>query len=191
MEATFKDWLGSFWKIIVHPSESTFVREAQKAKGKISSAIGWLLFLAVLIHLYIYAVFKYVFPIHVIILTFILIPLFSFFLAFCLDTIYRKIFHRKKTYYDEFLYIGIVILIVSQFVFSILNLIPAIRGNYLLWASYLYPIVLLIIAVKSLTKLKGWQAAITVILSVLLALAGFLCMPTFLFNLIRAVPGVI
>ena len=191
MEATLKDWLGSFWGIIIHPSESTFVNEAQKAEGKTSSAIGWLLFLTVFTHIYNYIVFKSVFSIPVIILTFILIPLDALFLAFCLDTIYRRVFHRKKTYFDEFLYIVVVVLVSSQLFVSLLNLIPAIRGNYLLLASYLYPIVLLIIAVKSLTKLKGWQSAITVVLSVILALAGLICMPACLFSLMRAVPGIL
>jgi hypothetical protein len=191
MEATMKDWLGSFWKIVIYPSEATFFNEAQKADGKTSSAVGLLLLLTLFIHLYNYVFFQTAFPVVVIILSFLLIPLDIFLLAFCLDTIYRNAFHRKKSYYEEFLYIGVVTFISSQLLFFLLNMIPPIRGNQLLWVSYLYLTVLLIIAVKSLTKLKAWQATVTVILSVILSVAGLIFMPVCLFSVIRAVPGVL
>ena len=191
MEATLKDWLGSFGEIVIHPSEGTFLKEARKAQGKTGSALGWLLFLTAFIHVFNLVVFNYVYPIYVIVSSFILIPIGFFFLAFCLDTIYRKVFHRKKTYYDEFLYIGVAIFFVSQIFILLLSVIPALRDTYLSWALFLYPIILLIIAVKSLTKLKGWQASLTVVLSVVLASLFLLCGPLFLFSLIRAVPGVL
>ncbi len=190
MEATLKDWLGSFWKVTIYPARVTFINESVKAKGKTASAIGWLLFLTVFVLLYNYAVFKFVFPVLVIILTFILFPLDSFFLVFWLDTVSRKVFKCKISYYDEFLYLGVVIAVVGQILFSILNLIPAVRGYYLLWASYLYPIVLLIIAVQSLTKLKVWQAFVTVILSVILAFIAFICITVLLLSMTRGIPGV-
>lgn len=191
MEATLKDWLGSFWAILIHPSESTFLEESRKAQGKMGSAVGWLLFMTVFLHVYNYAVFNFFYPVYAVISSFILIPLDFFFLSFCLDTIYRKVFHRKKTYYDEFLYLWVAIFIVSHVFILLLTLIPAVRDSFLSWALYLYPIVLLIVAVKSLTKLKAWQATLTVALSVTLAVSFLVCGPLFLFSLIRAVPGVL
>jgi hypothetical protein len=190
MEAALKDWLGSFWKVMIYPTQVTFVHESGKAKGKTTSAIGWLLFLTVFVNLYNYVVFKYAFPISVIILAFILLPLDAFFLAFWLDTISRKVFHCKISYYEEFLYLGVVIAVVDQVLFSTLNLIPAVRGSYLSGASSLYPIVLLIVAVQSLTRLKVWQAIITVILSVILALIVFICITVLLLSMTRGIPGI-
>lgn len=191
MEATLKDWLGSFWNILIRPSQSTFFDEAQKAQGKTGSAVGWILFLTIFIHLYNYVAFNYVYPIYVIISSFILLPLDIFILTFCMDTICRKVFHRRRSYYDEFLYLWVVIFVISQVIIVVLSLIPAIRDNYLSWVLFLYPIGLLTVAVKSLTELKIWQAAITVVLSVILASLFLICGPVFLFILIGTVPGVL
>jgi hypothetical protein len=191
MEATLKDWISSFWKILIHPSESTFLNESQKAQGKTGSALNWLLFMTVFIYVFNYAVFNYIYPIYVIISSLILIPIDFFILAFCLDAVYRKFSRRKKMYYEEFLYLEVVIFIVSQMLILLLSLIPAVRNTNLLWVLFLYPVVLLIVAVKSLTKLRVWQATIAVILSVTLAASFLICGPLFLFSLIRAVPGVL
>lgn len=187
METTLKDWLGSFWHVMIYPSQGTFAHESQKAGGKTTSAIGWLIFLAVFLHLYNYVVFKSVSPLSVVLLTLLLIPLDFFLLAFWLDTISRKVFHHKTSSYEQFLYIGVVIGVVSQILFSILNLIPPLRGYYLAEASYLYPIIILIVAVHSLTKLRIWESIITVILSVLLSLIIFACTSIFLLSMASGV----
>jgi hypothetical protein len=189
MEATLRDWLSSFREIIIRPSQIAFVNESQKAKGKIFGAIGWLLFIAAFDQLYVYAVYKYVFSVSLVIMTFLVFPLVFLFLAFCIDTVYCKVFHHKNTYYDEFLYIAVAIFVPFQILSSSLSLIPTI-GIYLGWASIIYPIILLIVAVKSLTKLKTWETIVTVVLSIILALAGFFCIPVFLLSIMRAVPRV-
>jgi hypothetical protein len=165
------------------------VNESQKAKGKIFGAISWLLLIVAFNHFYVYAVYKYVFSLSVIIMTFLFFPIVFLFFVFCIETVYQKAFHRKKTYYDEFLYIAVAIFVPFQILSSPLGLIPSF-GIYLGWASFIYPIILLVVAVKALTKLKTWQAIVTVVLSIILGLAGFFCIPAFLLSIMRAVPGV-
>ena len=195
MDATVKDWLGSFWNILIRPTESTFVNEAKKAEGKTFSAVGSLVLFTAFFCLYNLAVLHYDFSKGAVILGFIIIPLYFLVLAFSLDTLYRKIFHRQKSYYEEFLYIGVVIFIISQLLFYLLIWIPFLGTDYLAFTSiavaYLYPIVLLIVAVKSLTKLTAWQATLTVILGVGSTIIGWLCMIVFMLGLMRAVPGVL
>ncbi len=190
-----KDWLGSFWNVLIRPSESTFVSEAKKAEGKTLSAVGSLVLFTAFFCLYNLAVLHYDFPIAAVILGFIIIPLYFLVLAFSLDTLCRKIFHRKKSYYEEFLYIGVVVFIISQLLFYLLSWIPFLGTDYLTFTSiavaYLYPIVLLIVAVKSLTKLTVWQATLTVILGVVSTIIGWFCIIVFMLSLMRAVPGVL
>jgi hypothetical protein len=105
---------------------------------------------------------------------------------------YRKIFHHKQTYYDEFLYIWVIIFVLYQILASLSDLIPVARESYYLsWALYLYPITLLSMAVKAITKLKVWQAIMTVVLSIILTLSFLACMPAFILSMIGAVPRVL
>jgi hypothetical protein len=189
MEATLKDWLGSFWEITVRPSQTTFINESRKTKGKFVSVIGWLIFVATFTHVYVYVVYKQFFAPAVIVLTFIVIPIVFLLFAFWLDTICRRAFHRQKSYYDEFLYLTVVIYVPYTIWSSLLSLVPSV-GNYLWWASLLYLVIMLTIAVKSLTKLKTWQAATTVILGLVLGILGLICLPAFILSLTRAVPSV-
>ncbi len=39
-----KDWLRTFGRVAVRPLPSTFLTEAEKAKGKFGGAVGWLAF---------------------------------------------------------------------------------------------------------------------------------------------------
>jgi hypothetical protein len=189
MEATLKDWLGSFWQITVRPSQTTFVNESRKAKGKFVSVIGWLTFIAAFTHLFVYVVYQQFFAPVVIVLTFIVLPIVFLLFAFWLDTVYRRAFHRQKSYYDEFLYLAVVIYVPWTIWSSLLSLTPSV-GNYLWWASLLYLVIMLTIAVKSLTKLKTWQAAITVVFGLVLGVMGLICLPAFILSLTRAVPSV-
>jgi hypothetical protein len=189
MEVTLKDWFSSFWEILVRPSKTTFINESQKAKGKLPSVIGWLIFIMAFDHVFVYAIYKQLFSPLVIVLTFIIFPIVFLLFAVFLDTIYRRAFHRKKSYYDEFLYLAVAIYVPYSIWSAPLALIPSL-GTYLWWASLVYLVILLTIAVKSLTKLKTWQAAITVIISLLLGVMGLICFPVFLLSLTRAVPSV-
>ena len=190
MEATLKDWLGSVWKVMIFPFPRTFINEAQKAKGKTASAIVALLLLTIIVNLFNYVVLDHVFSPITILAALILAPIQTFFLAFWLDTICRKLFHFNTSYYDEYLYLAVVVAIVTQTLYTILNLIPFLQGNYLLAAWYLYPILLLTIAVQSLTKVKIWQATVIVVLSTIFALIGFACVAIFLLMMTRGMPGI-
>src|SRR5215211_114118 len=175
MKATLRDWLTSFWEITVHPSQTTFINESRKAKGKFVSVIGWLTFVAAFNDLFVYVVYKQFAPL-VIVLTFIVGPIAFLLFAFWLDTIYRRAFHRQKSYYDEFLYLTVAIYVPYTIWSSLLRLTPSV-GHFLWWTSFLYLVIMLTIAVKSLTKLKTWQAATTVIFSLVLGVMGLICLP--------------
>ncbi len=188
MEATVKDWLSSFWQITVRPSPTTFINESRKAKGKLSSTIGWLVFITIFNNLFACVMYKQCFTPSVTIMTFVVFPIIFLFFAFCLDTISGRAFHCPKSYYDEFLYFAAIVYVPYALWSSLLSSFPLI-GSYLWWASLLYPITLWTIAVKSLTKLKTWQATITVILSLILGIVGLISLSAFLIGFTSGEPS--
>ncbi len=185
---TLKDWLVTFWKIIIMPMPETFIKEAKKAKGKFSSAVVWLVFLAVLIHLSIFLLFDYVYPLWVTISTILFVPITFFVFVFFIHMFYQRLFHRKKDYHAEFLYLAVGIFVPFVAIGSIVPMVPQV-GTTLAWISLLYPIILMIIAVSTITKLKAWQSTVTVFLGLFFATLGFLCLPAFFFSMMNAVPG--
>ncbi len=188
METTLKDWLSSFWKITARPSPITFINESQKAKGKLSSAIGWLIFITIFNDLFVCVMYKQCFTSSTIMTTFVIVPLLFLFFAFCLDTISGRVFHHPKSYYDELLYFAAIVYVPYAMWSSLLSLLPLI-GSYLWWASLLYPITLWTIAVKSLTKLTTWQATFTVVASLILCGTGLLYLPAFFVTFTNGEPS--
>jgi hypothetical protein len=57
---------------------------------------------------------------------------------------------------------------------------------YLSWATIIYYLLLNILALKALTNLKFWQAMVSVAAGTLLAIPGFIFIPLFLVNFIKA-----
>ncbi len=187
METTLKDWLSSFWKITVRPSQITFLHESQKAKGKLASAIGWLTFITIFNDLFVCVMHKQCFAPPVTIMTFVVFPLIFLFFALCLDTISGRVFHCQKSYYDQFLYVAAIVYVPYAIWSSLLSLLPSI-GSHLWWTSLLYPITLWTIAVKSLTKLETWQATTAVIVSLVLGLVGLISLSAVLVGLATGEP---
>ena len=186
----FKDWVTTFWKVVIKPVPETFVNEASKAKGKFSSAVAWLSFLAVLIHLSVFLLFDYVYPLWVTISTILFVPITFLVFVFFTHLFYQRLFHRKKDYQAEFLYLTVGISVPFVVIGSIVPVVPQI-GTTLAWISLLYPIILMIIAVRAITKLYVWQATVTVFLGLFFSVLGFLCLPVFFFSMMNAVPGVL
>src|SRR6266545_4854318 len=126
METSFKDWLSSFWQITVQPSQTTFINESQKAKGKLSSVIGWLIFITIFNDLFICVIHKQCFAPSITMMTFVIFPSVFLFFAFCLDTVSGRVFHHSKSYYDEFLYFATIVYVPYAIWSSLLSLLTSI-----------------------------------------------------------------
>lgn len=188
---TMFDWITSIWKILISPIPNTFINESKKAKGKLVSAIIWTLFLVAYNYVLNFLLFKREYSALVIGFSFLLYPITVLFFVFLLNLVYRKLFHRKKSYYDEFLYFTVIDLVLYYLIVSLVLPIPKI-GITLSWIlGTLYPVILLTIGVISLTKLKIWEAVVTVLISITIGIAGFLCIPGFISSLVFTLPQVI
>ena len=188
--SAFKDWLITFGMIIIKPVPDTFLEESKKAKGKLPGVIAWVVFATCIAHLSIYLNFHYVYSLGTIILTIIVFPVILLFFVFCVHRLYQRSFHRNKDYYQELLYIMVGIFVpIFGIMSSLISLIPQIGEAFSIILS-VYSVFLAIIAVKAITKLKLWQAGVSVVVGFVLAAAGVLVIPAILLSLMSTIPRV-
>src|SRR5258706_740296 len=175
MNIPLKDWLGTFWKVLVSPTPQTFLTEAQKGSDKFSSALGWLIFFAI----YLYALVTIgipPLPVAAFVTAVLLIPLVVILFTSAMHFTYQRVFHRKEYLYDNLLYITFSILLPLQFIFVPLALfLPEKVSLVLIYVLLLYQIALLVMALKAIAKLEYWQALFTVFISVIVGILVFFC----------------
>jgi hypothetical protein len=184
---TLKDWLVTFGKIIIRPSAGTFRTEAKKAKGKLGSALAWIVALTIAYHLINYVARGYNDPIDYVLSTLFIVPIEFIFFVFCIHLLSKRIFHRKQVFYEEIVYLMAGILIPFMSINFLVGLIPDI-GSILNWAVILYIPVLMVIAINAVTSLSLGQTIVVVVLSLVLAGVGAFCIPLFFFRFISTIP---
>ena len=184
---TLKDWLVTFGKIIIRPSAGTFRTEAKKAKGKLGSAIAWVVALTIAYHLINYVVRGCTDPIDYVLSTLFIVPIQFIFFVFCIHLLGKRLFHLKQNHYEEIVYIMGGILLPFMSINYLVGLIPDI-GSILNWPVILYIPVLMVIAINAVTNLKVGQTIVVVVFSLVLAGVGALCITLFFFRLISTIP---
>jgi hypothetical protein len=184
-----RDWITTFWSISIRPAPKTFVVESAKAKGKLPGVIAWLELISVIGCFDYFLVIRRSFSLSTFLLGIFFLPVEFFFFVFCIHMLYQRLFGRKKNYYTELLYLIVGIFVPFTIISFIVSPIPVV-GTYLSWTISLYPLVLTMIAVMSITKLNAWQSVAVVLLSSVLAAAGLFCIPAFFLSIMRTVPTV-
>ncbi len=177
---TFLSWLETFGNILIRPTPHTFTTEAKKAGGKTATAIAWLVVTIVLFHLWAYLVGSR-FRSLTIAASILLFPIIFLFYTFCVHFLYTRLLHRTKYHYDEFLYLMVGIFVPYTLLASLVTPIPR-AGNYLSGLVMGLAVILTILAVKTVAHLKTWQSIAIVLLSTLLTIGGYLCIPTFILS---------
>jgi hypothetical protein len=190
--STMAEWLAAFWKIIYKPLPQTFLDIAQNAKGKFSSCIAWLVFVAIFSELFNYIFFlpkndfSWLIPT---LASVVAVPIEILFYVFWIRTFQRKVFHGETDYYNELLYVIVAIYVVMGVMSKFLALIPILLVAST-WIAYAYFIILTMVAVRAITKLDLWKTIVTVLLSFLLAAGVALCVGICLvFGVLYPSPG--
>ena len=183
------EWFETTWKILVRPLPSTFLNESKKSKNKLASAILWIEIGFIFLYSANYLLFRHPEKFVTVLGVLFIMPFVFLFYVFCMNTIYMRVFHRKTSKYDELLYSMTSIYILFMLLLVLLSAIPMI-GAYANWVSFVYALILLVIAVRGITKLKVWESIVTVIVSTILGGAGFLCIPAIIGSLMTTVPKV-
>jgi hypothetical protein len=184
---TLKDWLVTFGKIIIRPSAGTFRTEAKKAKGKLGSAIAWIVLQTVAYHLINFVARGFTDPMDSVFAMLFIFPIEFIFFVFCLHLMGKRLFHLEQDHYEEIVYLMAGILLPFMSFSYLVGLLPDI-GTILGWAITMYIPVLMVIAIKAVTRLRVGQTIVVVVLSVLLAGVGALCIPLFFFRFLSTIP---
>ena len=124
------------------------------------------------------------FSLSVIVKSILFMPIVALFFVFCVHRLYQKLFGRKKNHYDELLYLIVGSYVPFVLVSIFIALIPGV-GKILFRITMNYPLILVVIAVKAITKLKVWQSIVVVGLGALLAMAGSLMIPLFITSILH------
>lgn len=187
MADTLKDWFGTFWKILILPTSGTFSGEAEKAKGKFSSAIGWAVFIAIYSFV-LSAIAGINFNADFLIIALLILPSLVVLLPSATHFVLQRVFHQKQYLYDRLLYIFTAILVLFQLIITPVTLFAPSAivhaANYIVIA---YQVVLFIIAIKSIARIRFWQAVITTIITGFAGALILLCTLPVIFSLIGSV----
>lgn len=179
----FKNWLRTFGKIIVSPLPKTFIKESRKAKGKTLSALGWFLFVYIFGLIFSLVILKSKVSLYGIVAGLIFYPILFFLFVYCLNSLSKSLFHLNKDFHAEILYLVVGIYTPFSIIQAGINVLPKI-GIIAGWISYIYPLILLTIAIKSLTKLNYWKTLVTIFLSSIIAILGLLFILPFFMNIL-------
>jgi len=187
LSETLKDWLGTFWRILISPTPKTFIEEAEIAKDKLGSAIGWAIFIAIYSYM-IPILTGYVFNITILISALLIFPLVVVLVPSAAHFTLKRVFHRKQYLYDKVLYIYTAILVTFQLIITPVTFF--ISADIVSTLSYLllfYQFVLLVIATKAIAQIKYWQATATVLSAVIVGATIFICTLPFITSLMSGV----
>jgi tetratricopeptide (TPR) repeat protein len=176
-----KSWLLAFARVVYSPRPATFRELAADADRKFNSAVGWLAGFAVFSTLlYWFVLDRQPFGLAVLVVAGArviaavgLVFLFTYVAGFLV----RKVILRHRTYVSELSCAFIVIYVAIGTLSKLLALIPLLGANLPPWLgpdplisywrllpvlAYPYMLILSGIAVKSIVRLTGWQAAMVV-----------------------------
>ncbi len=171
----FKDWLGTFWRILVSPTPKTFLEEAEKAENKFTSAIGWAIFIA--FYSYLPPLLKgFTFNFTTLIYMLLILPLLIVLAPSATHFVLQRVFHQKQYLYDKVLYIYTAILILFQLIITPITFFtPPDVARILNYFFIIYQFALLVIAIKAIARIKYWQAIMTILTAVVAGAAIFIC----------------
>ena len=175
MADTLKDWVGTFWRILISPTPRTFIEEAEKAKDKFTSAIGWTVFIA--LYAYLLPLIKGpTFNFTLLIYSLLIFPLVIVLVPSATHFVLQRLFHQKKYIYDKILYIYTAILVLFQLIINpVTYFVPQNIALVLNYFFITYQLALFVIATKSIANIKYWQATVTTICSITAGAVIFIC----------------
>ena len=122
-----------------------------------------------------------------VLLALIFLPIVFLFYVYCVNFLYIRMFRRKKSYYDELLYLMTCILVISAVINSVISFLP-LQCRFICWIPIIYGLVLNVIAVKSIISLKIWESVLTVVIGAILAMGGLICIPLFMISMLNSIP---
>jgi hypothetical protein len=189
LSETLKDWLGTFWRILILPTPKTFVEEAEKAKDKFTSVIGWAVFIIIYSYL-IAAMAGYMFNFTILISGSLILPIVIVLIPSAIHFVLQRVFHRKQYLYDKVLYIFTSIVVLFQIIITpIIFWAPQSIASVISYIVIAYQFILFVISIKSIANIKYWQATITVIVSLIIGGLIFICVIPFITSLMGGVSG--
>ena len=170
-----QDWLTTFGLVMIKPLPQTFVIESKKAKGKFSTALMWVAFVAVVVDIQTLIIKNY-FSVSKILKSILFTPVVVLISVFVVHLLYQRLLGKKKDLYSELLYLIVGIFVPFVIVSLFVNQIPVV-GKALFWATLAYPLILIVIAVKTITELKIWQSIMIVFLGSVVAVIAYFSIP--------------
>ena len=175
--------LDHLFNILFKPIPGTYQKIAEDANGKLGESIIWLIILGPIMEISA----RNEFNILRITISMFSVPLLILIFSNFLQLSLHKIFHRKKYLYDELLYASTLIFVVISLLQSILLFF---FKTFWLNIFSIYGIILIIIAIKTYTNLKTWQAIVSTLISSILTVLAALCVLIFIMLLIGTVPQI-
>ncbi len=169
-----KDWLGTFWRILISPSLKTFTVEAEKAENKFTSALGWGVFIAIYSYV-VPAIAVHVFNFTILAGLLLACPLLIALVPSATHFMLQRVFHRKEYLYNKVVYIYTAVFVIFQLIVNLAFFLPTSIASALNYLLIAYQIVLFVIAIKAIANIKYWQAVVTILVSVAVGLIILIC----------------
>lgn len=181
-------WFSSIWRVLIKPTPDTFTEISNEVEDIFGQSVFLLSGATTLsfIVLITQGYFEKAFYLNLIGTTLFLI-LFSLLFTYFINTLKGKIFQNQVSCYEQLYFSIVVIILLTTFLdLLLILLLPGV--SFLGYMLLFYAAILLIISIKSLTKLPYWQTIITLVLSAILATLSAAIVGFFLARLIQIIP---
>jgi hypothetical protein len=186
--ASLKNWLNAFWRIPLKPFPKTISDVSSYARTNTwQQAVAWSAIIALIYQLHYIFILKNPRPPNLSfwssMMFIVVLPIELLFFVFWIHTLFHKVFKRKRDCYKELLFVITAIIVGLSLLTIPISLIPQI-GVWLGWAITIYQVLLVLLAIKTITKLMLWESIVVLIFSLLLTASIAVCLPLFIITML-------
>jgi hypothetical protein len=191
--SSIKQWLLSFWTVLISPTPKTFTSITQEVNDKFGEAIAWIVIIIVLFLVPISIIYDDIETFNLLVVSIVMVPIWFLLFVFLMHKMNQVFFDNNKYCYDKLLFSSVVAFVVTSIVILLLTFLsnlffPESNNLIFLIAPVVYWFVISTISVKVIMDLNYLQSFANVLISFILSSIGFFFVGTLFMLVIQDIP---
>jgi hypothetical protein len=188
-----KQWMMSFWSILIRPNKQTFISITQESEDHFGETIAWIEFIIFLFFAPISIIYDEPDLFYGMITCMVMVPIWFLLFVFLMHRINQILSKNSHYCYDQLLFSTGTIFVVTSLIFIIiLYLIDFVfsqgQYDYFLLVPVIYWFVLTMISVRAITESSFIHTLMNVIMSLVISLIGFIFIGSIFMLIIQEIP---
>ena len=191
--SSIKQWLLSFWTVLISPTSKTFTSITQEVNDKFGEAIAWIVIIIVLFLAPISIIYDDIETFNLLVVSIVMVPIWFLLFVFLMHKMNQVFFDNNKYCYDKLLFSSVVVFVVTSIVILLSTFLsnlffPESNNFIFLIAPVIYWFALSTISVKVIMDLNYLQSFANVLISFILSSIGFFFVGTLFMLVIQDIP---